>query len=61
MTLIVVSSIKKLVKVGGLRSSTEFIEALNKKVAELIIGAAQKCKSEEGSRRTLKPQDLESA
>jgi hypothetical protein len=60
MTLIVVSSVKKLIKVGGLRSTTEFIDALNKKVADLIIEAAKRCKNEEGGRRTLKPVDLES-
>lgn len=57
MILIVVSKVKELAKAGNLRTSAEFIEALNKKVADIVIQAAQNCKAE-GGRATLKPKDL---
>jgi histone H3/H4 len=57
MILVVVSKLKALVKAGGLRTSAEFVEALNSKVAEIVIQAAQNCK-EDGDRKTLKPKDL---
>jgi len=58
MILVVVSKVKELVKVAQLRTSAEFVEALNKKVGEMVIKAVQTCKADEG-RGTLKARDLE--
>ena len=57
MILIVVSKVKELAKAGGLRTSSEFINELNKMVGTMVVEAAQKCK-EDGTRQTLKAEDL---
>ena len=39
-TLVVVSKIKKTVKEAGLRTGGDYIEALSKRVAEIVSGLA---------------------
>ncbi|MCX7956835.1 MAG: hypothetical protein N2643_02945 [Endomicrobia bacterium] len=56
-TLVVVSKIKKMVKEQGLRTGEDFIEALSKKVEEMIKNATEKVKSE-GKKKTLGAEDL---
>jgi N-methylhydantoinase B/oxoprolinase/acetone carboxylase alpha subunit len=55
--LVVVSKVKKMVKEEGLRTSEEFIEALSKKVEEMVKNAVEKVKSE-GKKKTLGSEDL---
>ena len=55
--LVVVSKIKKVVKEQGLRTGEGFIEALSKKVEELVKQAIEKVKSE-GKKKTLGAEDL---
>lgn len=54
--LVVVSKIKGLAKVGGLRTSVEFCEALSDQVGTIIIEAAKKAKADK--RGTIKARDL---
>jgi histone H3/H4 len=54
--LVVSSKIKALAKVGGLRTSAEFIEALSEKVGLIVIEAAKKAKADK--RGTIKARDL---
>ena len=55
--LVVVSKVKKMVKEEGLRTSEGFIEALSKKVEEMVKNAVEKVKSE-GKKKTLGAEDL---
>lgn len=55
--LVVVSKIKKLVKEQGLRTGEGFIEALSKKVEEMVKKSIEKVKSE-GKKKTLGAEDL---
>ncbi len=55
--LVVVSKIKKIVKDQGLRTSDGFIEALSKKVEEMVKQSIEKVKSE-GKKKTLGAEDL---
>jgi len=54
--LIVVSKVKALAKIGGLRTSIEFCEALNGPVGMMIIEAAKRAKAD--GRATIKARDL---
>lgn len=54
---IVVSKVKKMVKEKGLRTSGEYLEALSKKVVEIINGSVQKVQSE-GKKKTLGSDDI---
>lgn len=56
MSLVVVSKVKALAKVGGLRTSSEFCEALSKEVGRIVIEAAKAAKTDE--RGTIKARDL---
>jgi histone H3/H4 len=55
-TLVVVSKVKALAKIGGLRTSSEFCEALSEQVGTIIIEAAKSAKSD--GRGTIKARDL---
>lgn len=55
--LVVVSKVKKLVKEQGLRTGEGFIEALSKKVEEMVKNAVDKVK-QEGKKKTLGAEDL---
>ncbi|MCS7151569.1 MAG: hypothetical protein NZ928_04195 [Endomicrobia bacterium] len=55
--LVVVSKVKKLVKEQGLRTGEGFVEALSKKVEEMVKNAVEKVKSE-GKKKTLGAEDL---
>ncbi len=55
--LVVVSKVKKMVKEQGLRTSEGFVEALSKKVEEIVKQSIEKVKSE-GKKKTLGAEDL---
>ncbi|MCS7228213.1 MAG: hypothetical protein NZ839_04540 [Endomicrobia bacterium] len=55
--LVVVSKVKKMVKEQGLRTGEGFVEALSKKVEEMIKKAVDKVK-QEGKKKTLGAEDL---
>jgi histone H3/H4 len=55
-TLVVTSKIKALAKIGGLRTSAEFIDALSKAVGSIVISAAKQAKAD--NRGTIKARDL---
>lgn len=55
--LVVVSKVKKIVKEQGLRTGEGFVEALSKKVEEMINQAINKVK-QEGKKKTLGAEDL---
>ncbi|MDI6641896.1 MAG: hypothetical protein QME68_06260 [Elusimicrobiota bacterium] len=55
--LVVASKVKKLIKEQGLRSSPGYLEALSKKVEELVKSSADKVK-QEGKKKTLGAEDL---
>jgi len=54
--LVVVSKVKALAKIGGLRTSEEFCDALSQAVGEVIIEAAKAAKADD--RSTIKARDL---
>ena len=56
-TLVVTSKIKKMVKSEGFRTGSEYIEALSKKVQEIITQSINKVKIE-GKKKTLGAEDL---
>ncbi len=56
--LVVVSKVKKMVKQQGLRTGEDFIEALSKKVEQIINKAVEKVK-QEAKKKTLGGEDLE--
>ncbi|OGS21531.1 MAG: hypothetical protein A2252_07235 [Elusimicrobia bacterium RIFOXYA2_FULL_39_19] len=55
--LVVASKIKKVVKETGLRSGSDYIEALSKRVEEMIKASTEKVKTE-GKKKTLGAEDL---
>lgn len=56
-TLVVVSKIKKTVKEAGLRTGGDYIEALSKKIEELVTASINKVKAD-ASKKTLGAEDL---
>ncbi len=54
---IVVSKVKKMVKEKGLRTGGDYVEALSKKVEEMVNVCVQKVMSE-GKKKTLGAEDL---
>ena len=54
---VVASKVKKVVKETGLRSSSGYLEALSKKVEELIKASTDRVK-QEGKKKTLGAEDL---
>jgi len=55
--LIVTSKVKKVVKEAGLRTGGDYIDALSKKVEELVNGSINKVKAD-ASKKTLGAEDL---
>lgn len=55
--LVVASKVKKVIKETGLRSSPGYLEALSKKVEEMIKASAEKVKAD-GKKKTLGAEDL---
>jgi len=55
--MVVASKVKKVVKETGLRPSSGYLEALSKKVGELIKASTDKVK-QEGKKKTLGAEDL---
>lgn len=56
-TLVVVSKVKKVVKDAGLRTGGDYIEALSKKVEEIVQASVNKVKGD-ASKKTLGAEDL---
>ena len=56
-TLVVVSKIKKMVKEAGYRTGGDYIEALSKKIDELIQASIGKVKAD-GKKKTLGAEDI---
>ena len=54
--LVVASKIKELAKIGGLRTSAEFVDALSKQVGLIVIEAAKRAKAD--NRSTIKARDI---
>jgi hypothetical protein len=54
--LVVTSKVKALAKVGGLRTSAEFVKALSDAVGLIVIEAAKQAKAD--NRGTIKARDL---
>lgn len=55
--LVVVSKIKKMVKEKGLRTGGDYIDALSRKVEEIINASVSKVQGE-GKKKTLGTEDL---
>lgn len=56
-SFVVVSKIKKTVKEKGLRTGGDYIDALSRKVEEMINASVQKVQ-EEGKKKTLGSEDI---
>jgi hypothetical protein len=56
-TLVVVSKVKKMVKDAGLRTGGDYIEALSKRIDDLIQASIAKVKND-ASKKTLGAEDL---
>lgn len=56
-TLVVVSKVKKLVKDAGLRTGGDYIDALSKKIEEMVTASINKVKADAG-KKTLGSEDL---
>ena len=55
--LVVTSKVKKIVKDAGYRTGGDYIEALSKKVSDLVQASIEKVKNE-GNKKTLGQEDL---
>lgn len=56
--LVVVSKVKKVVKEAGLRTGGDYIDALSKKIEELVQASIAKVKAD-SSKKTLGAEDLQ--
>jgi len=56
-TLVVVSKLKKMVKENNLRTSGDYVDALSKKLEDMVKASIAKVQSE-GKRKTLGVEDL---
>lgn len=56
--LVVVSKVKKMVKEQGLRTGGDYIEALSKKIEDIVTASVTKVKSD-ASKKTLGAEDLQ--
>ena len=56
-TMVVVSKIKKVVKEAGLRTGGDYIDALSKKVDDIVQASISKVKGD-ASKKTLGAEDL---
>ena len=54
---VVVSKVKKMVKEQGLRTGGDYIEALSKKIEEIVNASVNKVKAD-ASKKTLGAEDL---
>jgi len=57
-SLVVVSKIKKTVKEAGLRTGGDYIDALSKRVADIVNASISKVKGD-ASKKTLGAEDLQ--
>ena len=57
-TLVVVSKIKKTVKEAGLRTGGDYIDALSKRVADIVQASVNKVKAD-ANKKTLGAEDLQ--
>jgi hypothetical protein len=57
-SLVVVSKVKKIVKEAGLRTGGDYLEALSKRINDLIQGSITKVKGE-ADKKTLGAEDLQ--
>ena len=55
--LVVVSKVKKMVKEAGLRTGGDYVEALSKKVEEIVRNSVTKVQTD-ASKKTLGAEDL---
>jgi len=56
-SLVVVSKVKKMVKEQGLRTGGDYIDALSKKIEEMVNASVTKVKSD-ANKKTLGAEDL---
>jgi len=56
-SLVVISKVKKIVKEAGLRTGGDYVEALSKKIEELLQASITKVKADAG-KKTLGAADL---
>jgi len=56
-SLVVISKVKKIVKEAGLRTGGDYVEALSKKIEELLQASITKVKADAG-KKTLGAEDL---
>jgi len=56
-SLVVNSKVKKLVKEAGLRTGGDYLDALSKKVSEIVTGSINKVKAD-ASKKTLGVEDI---
>jgi hypothetical protein len=56
-TLVVVSKVKKMVKEAGFRTGGDYVDALSKKIEEVVNASITKVKNEAG-KKTLGAEDL---
>ena len=56
-TLVVVSKVKKVAKEAGLRTGGDYIEALSKKVSDIVQASVEKVKAD-ANKKTLGAEDL---
>jgi hypothetical protein len=57
-TLVVVSKIKKVVKEAGLRTGGDYIDALSKRIEDIVNASISKVKGD-ASKKTLGAEDLQ--
>ena len=57
-TLVVVSKIKKVVKDAGLRTGGDYIDALSKRVEDMVQASVNRVK-QDASKKTLGAEDLQ--
>jgi hypothetical protein len=55
--LVVVSKVKKVVKEAGLRTGGDYIDALSKKIEEIVTASINKVKAD-ANKKTLGAEDL---
>ncbi|MBI5881872.1 MAG: hypothetical protein HZB91_02030 [Elusimicrobia bacterium] len=56
-TMVVVSKVKGMVKQAGLRTGGDYVEALSKKIAEIVQASINKVNTE-GGKKTLGAEDI---
>ncbi|MBI5622636.1 MAG: hypothetical protein HY924_02525 [Elusimicrobia bacterium] len=56
-TLVVVSKVKAMVKAAGLRTGGDYVDALTKKITEIVQASITKVNTE-GGKKTLGAEDI---